>query len=294
MPPRDVLLALVVVSIWGLNFTIIKLSFADLQPLLSAALRFGCAAIPAIFFVARPKAHWGLVVAYGLFMGCALYALLNTSMALGMTASLASLVLQMQAMFTMVLAFVVLGEVPRKLQLIGAAVAFAGVGVIAIGRGMGAELLPLILLLIGALSWAIANIVSKKAGSIPMIPFTVWGHLVACIPLFGMSIWFEGAEALQTSLLPPSWNTILLVAFLAYPATLFGFAIWSKLLSRHSAASVAPFTLLVPITGILSGVLILGEPIHAADVAGGMLVLLGLALTVVRIGTKPSGNTSKA
>ena len=288
MPIRDVLLALLVVSIWGVNFTVIKLSFADLPPLLSAALRFFCAAFPAVFFVARPKAHWGLVAAYGLFMGCALYALLNTSIALGMSASLASLVLQMQAMFTMGLAFLVLGEIPRKLQLLGAAVAFGGIGVIAMGHGTGTELLPLALLLLGAISWAVANIISKKAGSIPMIPFTVWGHVVACVPLFALSLLFEGGADIISHIAPPSLSTIGLVAFLAYPSTLFGFAMWSRLLSRHSAASVAPFTLLVPITGILSGVLILGEPIYAADVAGGILVLIGLALTVVRIGTKPA------
>lgn len=287
MPLRDVLLALAIVSIWGINFTVIKLSFADLPPLLSAALRFFFAAFPAIFFIPRPQARWGMVVAYGLFMGCALYALLNTSIALGMSASLASLILQIQAMFTMGLAFLVLGEVPRKLQLVGAAVAFAGIGVIAVGQGSGAELLPLALLLLGAICWAVANTISKKAGAIPMIPFTVWGHLVACVPLFALSLYFEGADAFGASLLPPSWNTVGLVAFLAYPATLFGFAMWSKLLSRHSAASVAPFTLLVPVTGILSGVLILGEPFHAADIAGGVLVLAGLALTVAQ--AKPRG-----
>ncbi|WP_196260198.1 EamA family transporter [Pelagibacterium limicola] len=286
MPLRDVLIALAVVSIWGVNFTVIKLSVTELPPLLAAALRFFFAAVPVIFFIPRPKAPWTLVVGYGLSMGCALYAFLNTSIALGMPASLASLALQMQAMFTIALAFFVLGEVPRKLQIVGAAVAISGIGVIAAGHWQGAGLIPLGVLMLAALSWAVANVVSKKAGSIPMVPFTVWGNAIGCVPLFALSFLFEGGPGVLVNVFPPSLTVIGLIAFLAYPTTLFGFAMWSGLLSRHSAATVAPFTLLVPITGIASGVLVLGEPIHPADVAGGVLVLIGLALTVLKIRPK--------
>lgn len=286
MPLRDVFIALVVVSIWGVNFTVIKLSVAELPPLLVAALRFFFAAVPVIFFIPRPQAPWWLVIAYGLSMGCALYALLNTAIFLGMPASLASLVLQVQAMFTIGLAFFVFGEVPRKLQLAGAAVAFAGVGVIGVAHGGGGGLPALLVLMVAAIAWGIANNLSKKAGAIPMIPFTVWGHAVATVPLFALSMLFEGGPAVLGNILPPNLSVVGLIWFLAYPATLLGFAMWSGLLSRHSAATVAPFTLLVPVTGIASGVLVLGEPIHPADVAGGVLVLIGLALTVFRMGPK--------
>lgn len=286
MPVRDALIALVVVAIWGFNFTIIKLSVAEMPPLLAAALRFFFAAVPVIFFIKRPQAPWLLVMGYGLFMGCALYALLNLALFMGLSASLASLALQVQAMFTIGLAFFVFGEVPRKLQVVGAAVAFSGIGVIAWGHGVGAELLPLGILMLAALSWGIANILSKKAGSIPMVPFTVWGNVFASIPLFILSFAFEGGPAIVSYIDPPSWNAVGLIAFLAYPATLFGFAMWSGLLSRHSAATVAPFTLLVPIAGISSGVLILGETLYPVDLAGGVLVFCGLILTVIRIKPK--------
>ncbi|WP_158541572.1 EamA family transporter [Pelagibacterium lacus] len=283
MPLREVLIALVVVAIWGFNFTVIKLSIDELPPLLVAALRFFFAAVPAIFFVPRPRAPWLLVAAYGLTMATALYALLNLALALGMSASLASLTLQMQVMFTIPIAFFMFGEVPRRLQLVGGAVAFGGIGVIALGQGVGAELVPLGIVMVAALFWGIANNLSKRAGAIPMLPFTVWGNFIGAIPLLLLSFTFEGGPALLSHFTPPSLSAVMLIAFLAYPATLFGFAIWSWLLSRHSAASVAPFTLLVPVAGISSGVLILGEPIHAMDVAGGVLIFIGLVLSVIRI-----------
>lgn len=286
MPLRDVLIALVVVAIWGVNFTVIKLTVAEVPPLLVAALRFFFAAVPLIFFIDRPKAPWLLVFGYGMFMGCALYALLNFAIFMGLSASLASLALQVQAMFTIGLAFLVFGEVPRKLQILGAVVAFSGIGVIALGHGVGAELIQLGILMLAAIAWATANILSKKAGAIPMVPFTVWGHLFASILLVVLSFGFEGGPSVLLHLAPPSLNIVMLVAFLAYPATLFGFAMWSGLLSRHSAATVAPFTLLVPIAGISSGVLILGEPIYPVDVAGGALIFAGLILTVLKLKPK--------
>lgn len=286
MPLRDVLIALVVVTIWGVNFTVIKLSLVALPPLLVAALRFFFAAIPVIFFIPRPAAPWRLVIAYGLFMGCALYALLNLTLSMGLSASLASLALQVQAMFTIGLAFFVFREVPRRLQILGAVVAFSGIGVIALGHGVDGQGLSLAILMLAALSWGIANIVSKLAGPIPMLPFTVWGNLCASIALFALSFAFEGGPGVLVLLAPPSWSVVGLIFFLAYPATLFGFAAWSWLLSRHSAATVAPFTLLVPVAGISSGMLILGEPISPIDVAGGALVFLGLLLTVIKLRPK--------
>ena len=283
MPLRDILIALVVVAIWGFNFTVIKLSIAELPPLLSAALRFFFAAVPVVLFIPRPKAPWLLVAGYGLFMACALYALLNLTLFLGLSESLASLALQVQAMFTIAIAFFVFGEVPRRLQIVGGLVAFGGIGVIAWGHGSGGQLLPLAILMLAALSWGVANNISKLAGSIPMLPFVAWGNMLGSIPLFALSFTFEGGPAIFAYIDPPSWNAVMLVAFLAYPATLFGFTMWSGLLSRHSAATVAPFTLLVPIAGISSGVLILGEPIYGADVAGGILIFVGLILTVARM-----------
>jgi len=282
MSPRDILLALLVVTVWGVNFTVIKLSVAELPPVLVAALRFFFAAVPAVFFVRRPDAPWRLVIAYGLFMGVALYALLNLSIYLGMPASLASLVLQVQAMFTILLGFVVLRERPRPQQLLGVAVAFGGIALIgSVGlEGMG--FLPFALIIAAAMAWGVANIVSKKAGNIDMLSFTVWGNLVAPLPLLLLSVALDGPGVVAHALTHPTWQVAAMVAFLAYPNTLFGFAVWSNLLKRYPTASVAPFTLLVPVAGIASGVVFLGETIGPVEIAGGALILLGLGLAVIR------------
>ena len=285
MPLRHIGLALLVVAIWGFNFVVIKLSVEALPPILAAVLRFVAAAIPAVFFIRPPKAPWWLVAAFGLSFGFALYGFLNLSIAWGMSAGLSSLVLQVQAFFTMALAFVLLGERPSRFQVIGALIAFAGIAVIATERLAATALLPLGMTLLAALSWGLANVLTKKAGRVDALAFTVWGALAAPVPLIGLSLLIEGPQTVLAALAGFGWQEAGLIAFLAYPATLLGGAIWSWLLGRHPATTVAPFTLLVPITGLLSGYLVLGETITLVEVAGGVLVIAGLVVTVLR--TRP-------
>lgn len=280
MPIRHILLALLVVAIWGFNFVVIKLSVEALPPILAAALRFSAAAFPAILFVRPPKAPAWLVIAFGISFGFALYAFLNLSIAWGMPAGLSSLVLQTQAFFTMAMAFVLLGERPSRFQVIGAGIAFLGIGVIAFERIEGAGFVPLMMVLLAAVAWGLANVLTKKAGKVNAIAFTVWGSLAAPLPLLALSFVTEGGDTILGALAGFGWSDAALIAFLAYPATLLGGGIWSWLLGRHPASVVAPFTLLVPITGLLSGYLVLGETITAIEIVGGLLVIAGLVVTL--------------
>lgn len=282
MPLRHVLLALVVVAIWGFNFVVIKLSVEALPPVLAAALRFLAAAVPMVFLVRPPKAPWWIVVGYGLSFGFLLYAFLNVSIAWGMPAGLSSVVLQTQAFFTMAIAFVVLGERPTRFQVMGAGIAFAGIGVMALERAQGAGLVALSLTILAAISWGMANVLTKKAGRVNAVAFTVWGSLVAPWPLLALSLLVEGWPAVSAAIVGFGWDDAALIAFLAYPATLLGGAIWAWLLGRHPASVVAPFTLLVPITGLASGYLVLGERVTVHEIAGGLLIIAGIAVTLLK------------
>lgn len=288
MPLRDILLALLVVAIWGFNFVVIKLSMGAVPPLLQASLRFGLAAFPLVLFIKPPKTQWYWVVGFGLTLGVALYAALNSAIFLGMPAGLSSLVLQAQVLFTIFFAFILLGERPRRIQLIGGAIAFFGIGVIGADKLDGASFLPFGLTLVAAVIWGVANIIAKKAGKVDMLAFIVWASLAASPVLFVLSYMFEGAEQISAALWGMDLLSFAQIVFLAYPATVFGFWVWNGLLSRLPAATVTPFALLVPITGILSGWLVLGEVISAVEMAGGVLVIAGLAVALMRPGYRTS------
>lgn len=279
---RDILLALLVVAIWGFNFVVIKFSVDAVPPILAAALRFTLAAFPAILFVKPPKTSWFYVAGFGLSFGFALYSFLNIALSVGMPAGLASVVLQVQAFFTVLIAFFVLGERPRREQIYGSIVAFSGIGVIAYERATGASLLPVALTVCAAVAWGFANILSKKAGKVNPIAITVWGAMFAAVPLYVLSAVVEGPHHLVAVVMHPDPWLFAVIAFLAYPATLFGLAVWNMLLSKYPASLVASFTLLVPITGLVSGWLVLGESVSRLEITGGALIVSGLAVTLLR------------
>ena len=281
MPLGHLLLALMVVAIWGFNFVVIKVGLADVPPLFLTALRFLFAALPAVLFLKRPPVSWRLLVGFGLIFGVVKFGLLFVGMKAGMPAGLSSIVLQMQAFFTIGFAFLVLGERPVPIQYLGAAVAIAGIAVIGWARWTGAEFLPFLLVIAAAACWGVSNILTKRAGRIDMLAFIVWTALVPIVPLLALSLAFEGPAAIGAALAHPSWTAIGAVIYLAGPTTLFGYGVWSFLLSRHPAATVAPLTLLVPIFGMGSAALVLGEPFGRAEMAGAALVFVGLVVNVL-------------
>lgn len=279
MPIRDIVLALGFVFLWGLNFVAIKWGVEEISPFLLTALRYAGCALPAVFFIARPKVGWGLLVAYGLTVGVLQFGLLFTAMALGMPAGLASLVMQVQVFFTMALAMLLLGDRPTPLQLGGAAVALVGLGTIGAEHMGGAVLVPLLLTLVAAGSWAVSNILTKRAGNIDMLAFVVWGSLVPPLPMLALSLLVEGPQAV-TGLLTISPRAIFSVLFIAYGATLVGYGCWAVLLGRHKASLIAPFSLLVPVVGFAAAFVFLGEQMTTLEISGSLLIFAGLVLNV--------------
>ncbi|AKR57524.1 acetylserine transporter [Devosia sp. H5989] len=280
MSARDILLALFVVVIWGLNFVAIKWGVEEMPPLLLTALRYLAAAFPAVLLVKPPKVALPVLLVYGLAVGVLQFGLLFSAVHLGMPAGLSSLVMQVQAFFTIALAVLFLGERPGVPQLAGAVIAFAGIGVIALERLEGAALVPLLMTVGAAFFWGVSNIATKKAGKVDMFAFVVWGSLVPPLPLLALSLFLEGPDAMMAGLTHMSLRTVGSIAFLGYCATLMGYGLWSYLLGRYPASVVAPFSLLVPIVGMASAVAILGEPLSLIEVVGSGLVFAGLLLNV--------------
>ncbi len=279
MTPRDILAATSVAVVWGLVFVAIKVGVGETSPLMLSALRFVFASLPAVFFIASPKAPAWKVALYGLLIGVGQFGALFIAMGEGFPVGLTSLVVQLQVYFTILIAWVVLGERPRRMQAIGAAIAFAGMAVIGSERLAGASLWPFLLEVLAALCWGAANVVAKTEGKIDTLAFTVWSSLAAPLPLVALSLVFDGPAPLF-GLLHPTWRLAISVLVIAYAGTLFGFGLWARLLAHYSAATVAPFALLVPVVGMAAGMLIFHEPLRTVELAGALLVMAGLALNV--------------
>ena len=280
MLPKDLLLAPVVVIAWGVNFVVIKIGLHGVPPMLLGALRFTLAAFPAVFFIRRPQLSLRWLLAYGLTISFGQFAFLFSAMYVGMPAGLASLVLQAQAFFTLGLASVFLHEQIRAQNMVGLVVAAAGLVLIGMQGGHTMTAAGFLLTLCAAVSWALGNIVTKRVGKVDLVGLVVWGSLIPPLPFFALSYLFEGPQQIATALSGISVSSVLAIVYLAFVATLLGYSLWSRLLSRYPASQVAPFSLLVPIVGLASASLLLGEQLGAAQIAGAAFVMMGLVINV--------------
>jgi O-acetylserine/cysteine efflux transporter len=277
------LMALVITAIWGFNFVVIKVGTNGVPPLLLAALRFIFVAFPAVFFVKRPSAPWGLVAAYGFFLGVGEFGLLFTAIKLGAPAGLSSLVLQAQAFFTALLAMVWLRERLGAHSAVGMLIAGAGLAVIGVhdhrpGAWNDHFVVALVMLLLAAAMWAVANVLARRIGDVGALNLMVWSSLASPVPLVVLSLIIEGAAADGAALRSMSWLTAGAIVYLVLLSTLVGYGAWNHLIVKHGAGRVAPFSMLVPLFGITSGATVLGERFTLFHLLAAMLVLVGLAL----------------
>lgn len=275
-----ILLALITVFLWGFNFVAIKIGVADMPPLFLTGLRYLCAAVPLVFFLPKPNVPWRHMVVYGMAMGFVQFGLLYPAIKLGLPAGLASLVMQSQAFFTLALAVVFLGERPLPSQVLGAVIAFGGLAVIGAERMTMAAFVPLLMGIGSAIAWAIGNIVNRRIGQVNAVSFVAWTSLVPVLPLVALSLVVEGPGAIVEGLANATSMTAFVVIYMAYGATIVGAGIWSYLLLRYPAGTVAPFSLLVPVVGFISAYLAFDEHITTLEVLGGGLVIAGLVLNV--------------
>ncbi|QXJ23546.1 EamA family transporter [Actinomadura graeca] len=290
MRPRHVLLATLIAAIWGFNFVPIKIALDDFPPILLAALRFTAAALPAVFFVRRPPvpARWLALV--GVPLGVGQFALLFIAMRMGMPAGLSSVVLQVQAIFTALFAALLLRERPGPRQAAGMVVAFTGVALLGVAQAGGGSPVPAFLLcLAGAASWGLSNVAMRRMNMraaarepVDAFGFMVWMSLVPPVPLFALSLIFEGPGAVPDAVEHASLPGIASLAYIAYLSTLVGFGAWGWLMRRYEASTVAMYSLLVPPFGLVSAAVCLGEHVDATRLLGAALIITGVAAGSVR------------
>ncbi|NJP50804.1 EamA family transporter [Streptomyces sp. SBST2-5] len=278
MRPFHVLLAVLVAAVWGVNFTVIEIGLDHFPPLLFSALRFLAAALPAVFLVGRPKVAWKWIVAVGLVLGVAKFGLLFVGMEAGMPAGLSSLVLQIQAVFTALFAIAFLGERPTPLRLLGMVVALAGIGVAAVEEGASGPLTAFALVVAAAACWGASNVLTRKAAPPDSLNFMVWVSTIPVLPLLALSVAVEGWSADLAALRALDWQGAGTVLYVAWVTTVFGFGVWGWLLHRHPASTVAPFSLLVPVFGMSSAALFLGESMTGLRWIAAALLVGGVAL----------------
>lgn len=291
MNSKDFALALLVVTIWGANFTVVKLGLNGVPPILLVALRFVLAVFPAIFFVSRPAVSPRYWMTYGATVGIGQFGCLFYAMHIGMPAGVASVVLQSQAFFTLLFAAILLRERVSTAQMIGLGISSLGLYLVWYNSGSANVLtippVAFLLSIAGAAFWGISNIVVRKAAAsaatdgkqLDILSLIVWSSLIPPIPLFLLAFMLDTPQRVIGVLVSLDGMSLFTVVYLAYGATIFGFGAWSKLLSKYPASQVAPLSFLVPVTGLLTARVVLGEQLFLLQWGGCLLVIIGLLIS---------------
>jgi O-acetylserine/cysteine efflux transporter len=278
-------LAAFVATVWGFNFIVIDWGMEGIPPRFFAAVRFGVVAL-AVAVVPRPLTGWKTIVGVGLFMSLGQFALMYTAIGLGLQPGFAALLMQAQAVLTIVVAALALRERPTRLQTIGVLVGTVGLGIVALGRGGDAPALAVVLCLLAALSWAIGNVISRRAGVVApaerfgALSLTVWSSLVVPLPALGLSALIEGPDAIAAGIEAFGWRPIVSTLYTAGLSTLIAYAIFNALLARNRSASVVPWVLLAPVVAMGSAALLLGQVPNLWEGIGGIVLVVGVFVAI--------------
>lgn len=281
MNSLHLVLAVLVTLVWGFNFVAVIFALEEFSPLLLVVTRLFLTSIPAIFFVKKPEAPLSLVALYGLTMFALQFGLCFMGIYAGVTPGLGSILMQLQIFFSIFLAMLVLKEKLGLWQLIGACVSFTGI--ILVGMNVGGEVTwSGVMLIVGAAaSWGAGNLISKKMGKVNTLSLVIWGSAAAWPMLLCMSLAMEGGvDNLLDTFQNVTWVSGGAVLYITLLSTLFAYGVWSWLLGIYPLGVIAPFTLLVPIFGIISSVWILDEELQPWKISAAVLVISGLCINM--------------
>lgn len=278
---QHALLALAVVAVWGTNFVVMRIGLDQFPPFLFAGLRFSLAALPGVFFLRRPAVSWGNLAAYGLLIGAGQFGLLFFALNGHISPGLASLVIQMQVFFTIFISMVRSGERLRAFQIVACLLAVAGIVVIACHVNGSTTPLGLTLIVLAACCWASGNIIAREGGAHNFLAYVVWGSLFSAPPLLVLSLIVDGPVTIIHVLRQATAWGWAEVVWQSLANSWFGYASWAFLLARYPSATVSPMALLVPVFGMGASVIFLGEPLPAWKLVAAVLVIMGLAISVL-------------
>jgi O-acetylserine/cysteine efflux transporter len=280
MKPADLLIAVMVAIVWGLAFVASRLALDELSPELMTALRFSIAALPCLF-IRKPDIAWPLLIAisFTLFLGQFLSQAYG--IAHGVPVGLTSVVVQSQALFTIGFAVLAFGERPTSVQALGIAIAAVGLLLICGTVGYDFSVAAFAVLMISPISFAIGNLLLRRARGAPMFDLFAWLCLTSAVPLFVLALIANGPAPTWQALTHMSLITALCMLALGGISTSISYWLWGRLLRDYPAAQVVPFALLVPFVGSAASSIVFGERFGPLRLAGMLTVISGIAMMLL-------------
>lgn len=279
LSPIEIIMAMMVPMVWGMGFVFAKGAILHFPPILLMAFRFTLTAIVLVWFVHIPFGNLKKVFNVAIIAAAIQYSLTFTGLA-GLEAGLASLIVQLEVPFLVLLGSLLLKETPGLQKWIGILISFIGVGMMTQQDALSGSLGSVFLVIAGCFVWALGQVMIRTLRDIGGLQVTAWVAVFASPQLFIMSLIFETGqiEAIRNAN-STVWLTVL---YLGLVMTCFGYFLWNSLIRKHDVGRVAPFLLLLPLFSLIGGMLFLGEQPTVEKLMGGVVILLGVAIITIR------------
>ncbi len=277
---NDLFLAVLVMAIWGFNFSMIKMGITEVHPLLATAARFSLAVLPAIFFIRRPNVDWRYLISYGIVFGVGIWGMASWSITAGLSSGMSSVLLSSNALISMAVGVFIHKEMASKRKVTGAITALAALLILVSATNGNITPQGLAFIMIAATCWTIMGMIVKASKTTQAFAFNVWGMLFAPIPLVVFAVSLHGPGIVTHAFDVWNTSTTIAIVFQAYPTTLFGYWVWNRLLIRYPLSTTAPLTLLVPVFALISGYFMYDEVLSVAQIVACTLFLIGIGLIV--------------
>ncbi|WP_448568919.1 EamA family transporter [Thalassotalea ganghwensis] len=290
MKRNDLFIVVLVMAIWGFNFSMIKMGITEVHPLLATAARFSLAVLPAIFFIRRPNVDWRYLISYGIVFGVGIWGMASWSITAGLSSGMSSVLLSSNALISMAVGVFIQKEMASKRKVTGAITALAALLILVSATNGNITLQGLVFIMIAATCWTIMGMIVKASKTIQAFAFNVWGMLFAPIPLVLFAVSLHGPSIVTHAFEAWDTSTTIAVVFQAYPTTLFGYWVWNRMLIRYPLSMTAPLTLLVPVFALISGYFMYDEMLSLAQIIACVLFLIGIGLIVKPVQPKSSVN----
>jgi O-acetylserine/cysteine efflux transporter len=279
MPWLDIVGLILVQVIWGFHVAISKIGMHEFPPLMLTGLRFLAVAALLCPFQRLPRRRLLPIFGLSLTFGSLNYGLYFLGIA-HLDASTAAIVGQAQVPISAILAAYLYNDRFGWRRLVGLALSFLGI-ILIVGQPRVGENIVWVLCMLGAaLVSALGNVQIKALGSIGSLALTGWLAFFTAPQLLAASLLFESGQ--RKSLVEATWRGWGSLGYTVFVVAIGSYMLWYPLLRRFPLNQVMPFTLLIPLFGVLSGIVMLGETLNLQLLLGGVATIAGVAIIVLR------------
>ena len=275
----DILAAIAVAVIWGVNISFIKISVAEFPPIFLTGLRFLLVALLLIWWVRPPWRQMRMIGILSFAFGGIHFASIFYGLR-GVDVSIVAIFSMLGVPFSVLFARLLLNERFGWKKSCGMGIAFAGVFILLGEPAATASPIHMAVLFMAVIAWGLGNNLVKMIGTVNNFALNAWMGLFASVQLFFASWLLENGQlsALQNASVQ-AWLGLVYVVLMA---TITGYGLWYYLVGKYDVGRVVPFTLLVPVAGVLTGVLMMGDDLSLSKVIGGGVTLAGVAIIQLR------------